>query len=61
MRFVNVAIPATALTVVVPPNVPPEAVTVTDAVDVVTVFPSLSTMRTTGCVAKAEPEAFHTG
>ena len=56
MRFVNVAIPATALTVVVPPNVPPEAVTVTEAVEVVIVFPAASTTRTTGWVPKRLPE-----
>jgi hypothetical protein len=31
VRFVNVATPLTAATVVVPPNVPPDAVTDTDA------------------------------
>ena len=48
VKFVNVATPLTAVTVVVPPNVPPEAVTVTDADEVVTVFPEASTTRTTG-------------
>jgi hypothetical protein len=48
VRFVNVAMPATALTVVVPPNVPPEAVTDTEAEDVATVLPTASTIRTTG-------------
>jgi oxalate decarboxylase/phosphoglucose isomerase-like protein (cupin superfamily) len=47
-KFVNVATPLTAVTVVVPPNVPPEAVTVTDADEWVTVLPTASTMRTTG-------------
>ena len=48
VKFVNVAKPLTAVTVVVPPKVPPDTVTVTDAVDVVTVFPKASTTRTTG-------------
>ena len=57
----NVATPLTAETVVVPPNVPPEAVTVTEAVECVTVLPVASTRRTTGCVAKAAPEVPPTG
>ena len=61
VKFVNVATPLTAVTVVVPPNVPPEAVTVTDADEWVTVFPEASTRRTTGCVAKAAPEVPPTG
>jgi hypothetical protein len=48
VRLVNVATPLTAVTVVVPPNVPPDAVTVTDAFECVTVLPAASTMRTTG-------------
>ena len=49
-RLVNVAIPATAVAVRVPESVPlPEAfVTVTTAVDVVTVFPLESVTLTTG-------------
>jgi len=61
VRFVNVATPLTAVTVVVPPNVPPEAVTVTDAVEVVTVLFVESTIRTTGCVAKTAPDVPPTG
>ena len=48
VRFVNVATPFTAVTVVVPPNVPPDAETVTDAVECETVLPTASTIRTTG-------------
>jgi hypothetical protein len=60
-KFVNVATPLTAATVVVPPKVPPEAVTVTDAVEVVAVAFVESTIRTTGCVANAAPEVPPTG
>ena len=55
--------PATAATpdvASVPPNVPPDAVTVTVAVDVVA-FPYASTTFTTGCVDSAEPDAAGTG
>ena len=55
-KFVNVATPLTAVTVVVPPKVPPDAVTVTDAVEFVTVPFVASTIRTTGCVVKAAPD-----
>ena len=48
VKLVNVATPLTAVTVVVPPNVPPDAVTDTDAFECVTVLPAASTMRTTG-------------
>ena len=63
VRFVNVAVPATAATpdvASVSPNVPPDAVTVTVAVDVVA-FPYASTTITTGCVDSAEPDAAGTG
>ena len=61
VKFVNVATPLTAVTVVVPPNVPPDAVTVTDAVEFVTVPFVASTIRTTGCVVKAAPDDPPTG
>ena len=61
VKLVNVATPLTAATVVVPPNVPPDAVTVTEAVEPVVVLPEASTIRTTGCVAKAVPEVSPTG
>jgi hypothetical protein len=48
VRSVNVATPLTAVTVVVPPKVPPEAETVTDTFECETVLPTASTMRTTG-------------
>jgi len=57
-KSVNVATPFTAATVVVPDNVPPvpEAIVATTfTVELVTVFPLASTMRTTGCVAKFAP------
>jgi hypothetical protein len=60
-KLVNVATPLTAATVVVPPKVPPDAVTVTEAVEPVMVLPEASTIRTTGCVAKAAPEVPPTG
>ena len=54
-RLVNVAIPATAVAVVVPESVPlPEAFeAVTTAVDVVMVLPPESVTLTTGWVVKA--------
>ena len=61
VKFVNVATPFTAATVVVPPKVPPDAVTVTEALEPVIVSPEASTIRTTGCVAKAAPEVPPTG
>ena len=54
--LVNVATPATALTVVVPRVVAPAlTVMVTEAVLVVTVLPEASLMVMTGWVVKAEP------
>jgi hypothetical protein len=61
VRSVNVATPPTAVTLVVPPIVPPEAVAVTVAVEDVTVFPFASAIRTTGCVDRTEPDAPATG
>ena len=61
VKFVNVAKPLTAVTVVVPPKVPPDAETVTDAFECETVLPTASTMRTTGCVANNAPEVLPTG
>ena len=61
VKFVNVATPLTAVTVVVPPKVPPEAVTVTEALEPVIVLPEASTIRTTGCVLRAAPEEKPTG
>ena len=60
VRFVNVATPFTAVTLVVPPSVPLPLATaaVTDSVapaPVVTTNPALSRIRTTGCVVNAEP------
>ena len=49
-----VAVPETAATTAVPPRVPPEAVAVTVAMDVV-VLPPASRMITTGWVLKADP------
>jgi len=63
VRFVNVAVPDTPATPEVacaPPNVPPEALTVTVAVDDVA-FPYASTMVTTGCVLNNDPDAPATG
>jgi len=57
-KVVNVATPFTAATVVVPDSVPPvpEAIVATTfTVELVTVFPLASTMRTTGCVVKFAP------
>jgi hypothetical protein len=56
-RSVKVAIPLTAATVVVPLKVPvPEAIDATTlTVEVVTVFPDESVMRTTGWVVSATP------
>jgi hypothetical protein len=56
-RSVKVAIPFTAATVVVPLNVPvPEAIDATIlTVEVVTVFPDESVIRTTGWVVSATP------
>ena len=51
-RFVNVATPLDAATVVVPDNTPPlpdEIVATTFTDESVTVFPPESIMRTTGC------------
>ena len=58
-RSVNVATPLTAATVVVPLRVPvPDAIDATTlTVEVVTVFPDKSVMRTTGWVVKAVPAA----
>ena len=56
----NVATPATALTVVVPPSVPPVPdwiATVTAVVASDTVLPCPSLIVTTGCVVSAAPEA----
>jgi hypothetical protein len=56
-KSVNVAVPATAVTVVVPDNVPVPDVNaaVTDAVDDVR-FPKSSRITTTGCVPSVCPE-----
>ena len=59
-RFVKVATPATAATVVVPCSEPPpvwiEIVTLTvESGPLVTVLPKASSTVTTGCVPKAEP------
>jgi hypothetical protein len=56
-RFVKVATPLTAATVVVPLKVPvPEAIEATTLiVDDVTVFPDESVIRTTGWVVSAPP------
>jgi hypothetical protein len=53
------ATPATAFIVTVPPNAPEPVVrlNVTDAVELVTVLPLASCIVTTGCVAKATPDA----
>jgi len=59
----NVATPDTAATpedACAPPSVPPDADTVTVAVDVVT-FPYASVTLTTGCVDSADPDAPATG
>jgi hypothetical protein len=51
-RFVNVATPLLAATVVVPESTPPlpdEIVATTSTDEFVTVFPLASTIRTTGC------------
>ena len=45
----------------IPDNAPPEAPTITDAVEPVTVFPYASTTRTTGCVDNTAPDAPATG
>jgi hypothetical protein len=63
-KLVKVATPLTAATVVVPLRVPPvpdaiDATTLT--VEVVTVFPDESVMRTTGWVVKATPAAAPAG
>ena len=57
VRSAYVAVPAVAETVAVPPSTPPELVAVTAAVEVVRLFP-VSRIRTTGCVAKAEPTSW---
>ena len=60
----NVATPATAFRVSVPPSVPPvpdPIATVTAAVAVVTVFPAESRIVTTGCVVSAFPVSPATG
>src|ERR1700733_3582200 len=56
---VNVATPATAVTVVVPPSEPPPVAmaTVTDALDDVIRFPAASRISTTGCGASGDPSA----
>jgi hypothetical protein len=56
-RFVKVATPLDAATVVVPESVPvPDAIVATTFTDeFVTVFPPESTMRTTGCCVNATP------
>ena len=57
-KFVNVATPATAATVVVPDNVPPAPVaivTTTLTVELVTVLPLASTILITGCPVKSTP------
>ena len=56
----KVTTPFTALTVVVPPSVPPVPdwiATVTAVVAPVTVFPAESRIVTTGCVVSAPPDA----
>ena len=63
VRLAKVEEPDTAATpdeAWAPPNVPPDAVTVTVAVDVVA-FPYASTTITTGCVDSAAPDAAGTG
>ena len=57
VKFVNVATPLTAVTVVVPPKVPPDTVTVTDAFECVTVFKAASITRTDGCCDNNDPDA----
>jgi len=57
----KVATPPVAAAINVPPSKPPEDDAVILAVDVVTVFPKVSTTRTTGEALKAEPEAPATG
>jgi hypothetical protein len=57
LRPVKVATPFTALTVAVPDNVPALTASVTDAVDVVALFPNSSCTVTTGCDANALPAA----
>jgi hypothetical protein len=57
-RFVNVATPLLAATVVVPDSTPPlpeEIVATTFTDEFVTVLPLASTMRTTGCCVNATP------
>ena len=57
VKFVKLAIPLTADTVVVPPNVPPELIaTVTEAELLETVAPPLSPIAILGCVARILPE-----
>ena len=62
-KFVNVATPFTAATVVVPDKVPvPEAIDATTfTVEEVTVVPFASTIRTTGCVPSTDPLAAPAG
>ena len=61
----NVATPAEAVPVTVPPNVPPVpvliAIVTTVLLSVATVLPFASRIATTGCVAKAAPLAPPTG
>ncbi len=61
MRLVKVAMPPDAEIVVVPPSVPPDAVTTIEADDVVTRFPPLSSTLTTGWVPSAAPAPAPTG
>ena len=60
----KVATPLTAVTVNVPPSVPPAPdwiATVTVALELVTVFPPESCILTTGCVASNPPDDPPTG
>ena len=62
--MLKVATPPTALTVSVPPSVPPAPdwiATVTALVALVTVFPPESSILTTGWVASTAPDAPPTG
>ena len=61
VRPVNVATPLVALTVFVPPNVPPLADTVTAMLESVTMLFPLSSTFTTGCVDSNAPAVSPTG
>ncbi len=65
VTFANVTTPLAAVTVVVPPSVPPApdwiAIVTCVVLSVVTVLPSASSTRTTGCVASTAPLAPPTG